>query len=341
MKKLVPILALIIMLLTACQKSEPTGEDTPFPPAADFVLNPLTGLPVDPDFQARRPYAIMQNNIKAALPQFGISKADIIYELLAEGGITRLMCLYQNPTAAPQIGSVRSAREYYYDIACGHNALYVHLGGSPGYYSLQASRKVAVVDFIKGTNNAGYWRDKGRLNAGKYEHSAFTSGERIIALSDSLKINMEYPDFAPVFNFSTSASIDPTLPANNISVNFSNYKTGVFLLDQDTKRYLVSQYGEPHIDGQDGSQLATDNVFVLFAKTSSISGDDAGRIDVNVTGSGSGYYFHGGNYVEFKWSRPNATSMFEYTLDDQSPLIVAPGTSYICIIPIGNSLIIR
>ena len=88
-------------------------------------VNPLTGLATDTDISGKRPFAVMINNIRVATPQCGISKADIIFETLAEGGLTRLMAVYQDIEDVGTIGSVRSARPYYIDIAMGFDAIFV------------------------------------------------------------------------------------------------------------------------------------------------------------------------------------------------------------------------
>ena len=98
---------------------EPSPSPTPSeePPVVVTYTNPLTGMPMEEDTANQKPVAIMLNNIKAAMPQQGNSQADIIYEVLAEGGITRMMALYQQPANVGIIGSVRSARLYYFQLA--------------------------------------------------------------------------------------------------------------------------------------------------------------------------------------------------------------------------------
>ena len=111
-------------------------------------VNPLTGLPSDEDLSSKRPVAIMINNLRASLPQVGISNADILYECLVEGGTTRLMAVVMNYEELGVIGSVRSSREYYLDFAANHDAIYVHAGGSTEAYSQIRSRGVNNLDGV-------------------------------------------------------------------------------------------------------------------------------------------------------------------------------------------------
>ena len=94
-------------------------------------LNPLTGLyDISDEAVGKRPVAIMINNIKDSLPQYGIAGADIMFEMVAEEGISRMMAIWADYTAIPDVCSVRSARPYYVDFAAGFDALYLHVGGS-------------------------------------------------------------------------------------------------------------------------------------------------------------------------------------------------------------------
>ena len=138
--------ALLLLLLPACgdTSSDPselpetqalpeTSEPTPEPTHEPSQYEPLTGLPCDEDLSGTRPAAVMLNNLKSALPQQGNSQADIIYEVLAEGGITRMLGIYQHPERVGPIGSVRSARQYFWELSQGHNAVFIHAGGSPEF----------------------------------------------------------------------------------------------------------------------------------------------------------------------------------------------------------------
>lgn len=140
-------LLLALLCLTGCGKKgepaskieepepipveEPAPEPEPIPePAGPAGINPLTGLPMEPEYEQNRPVAVMLNNLKKAQPQLGVSMADIIYEVPAEGGITRMLGVYQTLDGVGNLGSIRSARPYYIELAMGHDALYVHAGGS-------------------------------------------------------------------------------------------------------------------------------------------------------------------------------------------------------------------
>ena len=194
MARRILVLFLVIWLICAlpgCGKASIEQEPETPPPAEEpeprpepYVpsgINPLTGEPMESKYENNRPVAVMLNNLKAAQPQLGISQADIIYEVPAEGGITRMLGVYQSLEGVGNLGSIRSARSYYLELALGLDALFVHAGGSPGAYRDLPAWGVDNMDGVRGRSDAEiFWRDAERRKSKGYEHSLLTSGERIL-----------------------------------------------------------------------------------------------------------------------------------------------------------------
>lgn len=308
---------------------EPEPEPEPYVPAG---TNPLTGLPMEPEYEDDRPIAIMLNNLKAAQPQLGISRADIIYEVPVEGGITRMLCLYQTAEGVDILGSVRSARPYFVELALGHDAIYVHAGGSQEAYSNLSGWKVDHMDGVRGGDDAQiFWRDPDRRKNNGYEHSLITSGEKILEYLAKGKIATEHKDgWKDLQAFTEDGTPAGGAAAEHIKVRFSNYKTGAFDYDAAAGKYLLGQYGAEHVDGGTGERVSAVNVLVL--KTSTAVLDDEGRLRVQTTGEGEGLYFCGGKGVPIRWSRADRNSSFVYTLEDGSPLALGQGNRYVCIL---------
>lgn len=350
--------ALMLLLTPACRQTNGDPEGNPTPdssvpavpstpePAADTTqepsfYEPLTGLPCEADASGARPVAVMLNNLKNALPQQGNRQADIIYEVLAEGGITRMLAVYQHPDQVGLIGSVRSARQYYWELAQGHDAVYIHAGASPEFYSTKSRLGLFTVDGVNGAYSyagAGmFWRDRSRIPGHyyDYEHSLLTSGEAITAmLSKEGKT-----DHADGYQYEMAFADDGT-PAGGqsaltVTVPFSNYKSGVFHYDAATGLYAVEEYGEPYIDGNDNAQVAVTNLLIL--QTACTVVDDAGRITVDLT-SGSGWFACGGQMVPITWKKGAAEQQLRYYGMDGSPLTLGRGKSYVCIIPTSRNI---
>lgn len=309
---------------------EPDPEPEPYIPAG---TNPLTGLPMEPEDENNRPVAVMFNNLKAAQPQLGTSMADIIYEIPAEGGITRMVGVYQTLEGVGNLGSIRSTRAYYLEVALGHDALLVHAGGSPEAYADIPAWGVDNMDGVNGGSDAEiFWRDAERRKTAGYEHSLLTSGQNILDYLAKGRFRTEHRDgYTYTQKFAEDGTPANGTAAERVTLKFSNYKTGTFTYDAASGKYMVGQYGREYVDGNTGEQVGVTNVLVLETAISVISGDTAGRLTVKLTGSGKGTYFCGGRAVPIQWSKADRNSQFVYTLEDGTPLTMGQGTSYVCI----------
>lgn len=318
------------------QEPEPVPE-----PCIPSGTNPLTGEPMEEAYEADRPVAVMFNNLKAAQPQVGISKADVIYEVPAEGGITRMLALYQSLEGVEILGSVRSTRPYYIELALAHDALLVHAGGSPEAYRDISSWNVDNMDGVNGGSDADiFWRDQDRRKTMGYEHSMVTSGEKILEyLAEGHFRRQHQEGFDQALTFAEDGTPAGGTTAEHISLKFSYYKTGTFDYDAASGAYFVGQYGAPYTDGADGTQVTAVNVLVLETSIYVNAGDSAGRMTAKLTGEGTGTFFCGGRSVPICWSRTDRYSPFLYTLEDGTPLTLGQGKSYICIINPRDSVL--
>jgi len=368
-RRIVLILAVFALLLSACSKGsvdnqEPqeTEQNTPKPsptvvqpePTPEVVptqepeeepeekepsVNPLTGLPMEEEYVNDRPVAVMINNLKAALPQQGVSQADIIYEVLAEGGITRMLGVYQSVEGVGKIGSVRSARTYYLELALGHDAVFLHAGGSPDAYDKIKAWDVTALDCVNGPYEGSlFWRDSGRLAMMSREHTVVTSGEKILQLFPNYNFRKEHEEsYSYDVLFAEKGTPANGTDAAVITVPFSNYKTGVFTYDKTLGKYLVEEFGSPYVDGNTGKQVSVTNVLVLKTGCSMIPGDDAGRISVDLS-QGEGWFACGGKILPIRWSKAGVNSPLVYTTLDGQPLTLGAGNSYVNIIPLDNEI---
>ena len=308
---------------------EPVPEPEPYVPAG---TNPLTGEPMEPELEKLRPVAVMFNNLKAAQPQLGQSGADILYEVPAEGGITRMLGVFQTLEGVETLGSIRSARPYYIELALGHDALYVHAGGSPEAYRDIPAWKVDNMDGVNGGSDAKiFWRDKERKKTMDYEHTLVTSGEKIQEYLDAGHFRTDHKDgYAYTQAFAEDGTPANGAPAEHITLKFSPYKTGTFDYDDAGGKDLAGQYGKAYMDGGTGEQVSAVNVLVLETAMKVL--DSAGRLSVDLTGSGEGTYFCGGKCVPIRWSKADRNSQLVYTLTDGTPLTLGRGSSYVCIV---------
>ena len=349
----------ILLLLAGCHAAgdgplptpEPSGspqvtvQPTPTPEPTPTFTNPLTGLPSETDLSGIKPVAVMLNNLQQALPQQGNGQADIIYEVLAEGGITRMLAVYQDPSQVGLIGAVRSARLYYWQLAQGHDAVYIHAGGSPEFYSAKQSQGAVTVDGVNGVysyaDNGMFWRDRERIEGHyyAYEHSLLTSGEAIstILAKDGV-LGAHREGYTYEMTFLADGTPAGGENASVVTVPFSSYKTGVFRYDSDSGLYLAEEYGEPYLDGNDNSQVGVTNLLIL--QTTCTVVDNDGRLSVDLS-EGEGWYACGGQLIPITWSKGGAQDQLRYFTQDGQPLSLGAGKSYVCIIPTTREITVE
>lgn len=317
----------------AAEEPEPVPEPEPEPDGPSGT-NPLTGLPMEEELENDRPVAVMFNNLKAAQPQLGVSQADIIYEIPAEGGITRMLGVFQSLEDVGTLGSIRSTRAYYLEVALGHDALLVHAGGSPEAYRDIPAWGVDNMDGVRGGSDAKiFWRDPERRKTAGYEHSLLTSGANILDYLAGGRYRTEHQtDYQYTQTFAEDGTPANGTAAEHITLRFSNYKTGTFDYDAAAGLYQVGQYGGAYTDGNSGEQVGVTNVLLLETDIYQIPGDKEGRLNVQLTGAGNGTFFCGGKSVPIQWSKADRNSPFVYRLTDGTPLTLGQGTSYVCIL---------
>ena len=310
--------------------------------------NALTGETI-PLSQAttNRPMGIMVSNIQKALPQSGLSQADICYEVVAEGGITRIFALFYNWNNLPKIGPVRSARDYYIDFAQGHNAIFVHFGES--YLAQQAltDRKINDIDGM--SVDSAFWRDQARVKSKGLEHSAYTNAATIqkgITIKN-IKVAAENGKQTDAFDFSSpEQKIKPTfMTANKVTVPFSDVTTGVFDYLSAENVYAKSEFGSPQIDENTNTQLKVTNVIVLFTDIQLAMNPNTNQLDPELMSvamqGGSGYYISNGGAQEISWEKGQPTASLKLFASDHTSLKINAGKSWICFVENGRKSLVK
>lgn len=331
MKKLIVLFLVAVMLLfTACKKEEPVVEtttQTTTEKAEPLYYNFLTGVK-KADAKRPRPVAVTVNNIKASLPQYGISEADILMEFPAEGGITRLLALYSDYEKVPAVCSIRSCRYYFPIFAKGFGAAYFCFGSNETLATPTLER--IGIDYIDG-NKAGdslvFARDQDRLSSYSLEHTAYLKGENMKEIFKKYNFSTEIPaGFGEtVFDFSQKA-LTFKEPCKEITAGFSNYYESRFTYNDKLKAYLKEHNGESHIDGKSGTQLFFDNVIILQTEVKNYQGTVLVEIDWK---GGTGYYATRGTVRQILWEKESEDAPVKLYDLDKKPIKINTGKSYI------------
>jgi hypothetical protein len=277
------------------------------PPALVTVPAPLTGLPIDPALAKRPVTGIMVENSPDARPQSGLQDAGVVYEAIAEGGITRFMGLFQD-TRPQYIGPVRSLRPYYLDFAVPWDASIAHVGGSPDALAQIRSGAAGMKDLDQFFNSGSYWRQASR----PAPHNVYTSFDRLDALNQA----KGYTASSPVGweHKSDKALKVPTAKSINISISSALYNVH-YDYDAASNSYLRAEGGKAHIvttaaDDAAGQQLHPKVVITLVIPYSIIDG--AGHSGYASSGSGSGYIFQDGGVTALTWSKTDRSGQFVF-----------------------------
>lgn len=312
---------------------ETTVPETTAPVEISYpYANPLTGEG-RMEAQVNRPFAVVINNIKAALPHHGVSQADMIYEILAEGGITRCLAIFTDVSDVEKLGSVRSARTYFIDLAKAYDAILVHAGGSEYAYEEFSNSGWPHLDGIRGSSKY-FYRDQARLNRGvSKEHTLFTSGEKILAAAQDTKYKLTRDSIDYGFKFAEDIDLSGDA-ASKITLSFTKKRETVMTYNPETGLYEGYQQGGDYIDGNTGEVMAFKNIIILHARTTS----NGYRMFADLVGTGNGYFACNGEMVAIKWSRKSAKAPFVYTLADGTPIELGIGTTYVGILPKTSSV---
>lgn len=328
----IPIVTLPSTEATTEATTEPTTEPTE-PPV--LYRHPLTGEPLDEPFTGK-PVAFSIGNTKAALPQHGISNADLFYEIEAEGGITRFLAVITDLENTASVGPIRSARTFFNNVSTAWSAPLAHCGGSVrginGYYDLTGSKISDWEHFDEFRYGKTYFfRDYDRYNNQGYawEHCLFTSGE----LMQQALVNVGYQtedalDYG--LQFADDAALNGEA-ATEVIVSFLGEKTSTLTYDETSGLYAIEQYDRELIDGTTGQQLTFKNLLVLYAPQSKKHDGYYTRSYYDLIGEGEGYFALDGKIVKIKWSREDVKKPFAYTLEDGTPITLGVGKSYIAI----------
>lgn len=278
-----------------------------------------------------RPYAVMINCLNAALPQSGLDKAYIVYELMVEGGITRMMALFKD-TDVDKIGSVRSARMQYLGYALENDAIYAHAGGAPDAIEAIKTKGVNDVD-VDGKYGK---RDKTLDRA--FEHTLFTSTD-LLSQGTTAKKFRTTTKKKNLLSYSADeidlSKYEGSQKVNNVSINYSNYRTSNYTYDEASKTYLRSMNNTENVDLVTGKRYSAKNIIVYgITYTTYTYNGYKGYQKIDNIGTGEGYYISNGYAVPITWEKKSESEQTVYRIKaTKEELVVNDGNTYIQIYP--------
>lgn len=335
--KIIIIVMLLIIIIAGVALAlvitkDKRGEETPKEEAQETVAEKeKPKLKIVDETSVSRPYAVMINNNHAAWPQCGIQDAYIVYEIIAEGGITRMMALYKDQETA-KIGSIRSARHYFIDYAQENDAIFVHWGGSP-----QAYNKLGSIDSLDGIalENSVFFRD--RTLKRDYEHTGFTSMKNVTEYATKQGYTRS-TNKDLLLNYSVEeidmASIENAEKADEIEIRYSDYHTTSYEYDVENKVYKRSMSNKANVDLETGEQYTAKNIIIYKVRNYTLNdGEGKGRQELDNIGKGEGYFITGGYVIPITWEKTSHSGQTVYQYENGEELIVNDGNTFIQICP--------
>lgn len=335
MKKKFLLAFMLLFLITGCNKEKvdtPNNEDNILKEEKEEIK-----YIVDSNSKTR-PFAVMINCHNAALPQSGLNDAYIVYELMVEGGITRMMALFKDVNN-DKIGSIRSARTQYLDYVLENDAVYIHAGGAPDALASIPALKIDDID-VDGV----YGNRDTSLNR-NWEHTLFANTNTLnqalidknIAKESEVKQLLNYSPTS--FDFSKYNSIS----ADNVSIKYSDYRTSNYKYDASKKVYLRSMNDIANVDLVTNNQYEVKNIIVYgVTYTTYTHSNYYGYQKIDNIGSGEGYYISEGKAIPIIWQKDSKESQTIYKIKETNEeLVVNNGNTYIQIYPINQPMTIN
>lgn len=298
----------------------------------NMIPHPLTGELLKEEYTGPIA-AITINNCQDALPQYGISQADVLYEIETEGGITRMLAIFTDLENLDSIGPVRSTRTFFNNLAAAYDAPFFHCGGNVralgGGYDMYGNVVSGWKHIDQTQNDQYFFRDTDRYYYQDYawEHTLFSTGEGMLnAMKDKGYEKEEKLEYG--LSFLEDPALDGE-KAEKVVVTFAGGKTYTMTYNSGSGLYEGAEYGAEHIDATTGQVMTYRNVLALF--TTQYKGEkDLSFYDL--IGSGEGYFACDGKIIPICWSRDDVDEPFRYCTESGEDLTFGTGNSYIAIV---------
>ena len=281
-----------------------------------------------------RPIAVMIDNVGDALPQAGLNDAYIVYEIIAEGGLTRYMAVFKGVNL-DKIGPVRSSRHYYLDYAMENDAIYVHYGWSPQAQSDISKYKINNINGITAPSTT-FWRVKDKASP----HDAVTSTEKILNQAQKYGYRTT-SDSKSILNYVTdevNLETEDSIIATDVVIPYPSEKAR-FKYNEETSRYERYTNGTLQKDWTTSEVISTKNIIITFASNSTLSdGENKGRQNLDNIGDLKGYYITNGKAIEIVCSKTARNTKTVYKDLEGNIINVNDGNTFIEICPINTQV---
>jgi hypothetical protein len=281
---------------------------------------------------SRRPLSVKIENSPAARPQLGLNSADVVYETVTEGGITRFNCIFHS--ALPEtVGPVRSARLSDLWIVPQYDGIFFFSGASSSVNARVRSAGLANMSQDVGVSRP-YWRSTQR----RAPHNLMLDTAKAYAEAEARGLSTT----AELEPLAFGAGIETTLAVKAVDIPFSQANSVSWTYDEPSGRYLRTNNGREHNDAVNGDRVSADNVVVIWARYRAASRDMVGSTtyDVDLGGSGRATVFRDGVRIDATWEAGREAPP-RFKAKDGTQVKLARGRTWFQVIPLDGRIIMR
>ena len=275
-----------------------------------------------------RPIAVMIDNHNQAWPQAGLNKAYMVYEIIVEGGETRLMALFKGVTV-DKIGPVRSSRHYFIDYAMENDAIYAHYGWSP---QAESDIKKYSINNLNGIteSTSTFWRVKDK----SAPHNAVTSTEALLKAAKS-KGYKTTSDKESVLNYVTDeVNLEDGITTNSVTIPHSTLQKVKYVYDETNQVYKRYARNKAQTDWDTGNAITTKNIIITFCDNYTLTdSENKGRQGLKNIGTFDGYYITNGKAIKIKCTKTTRDQQTKYEDLNGNEIKVNDGNTWVNICP--------
>ena len=283
-----------------------------------------------------RPIAVMIDNHSDAWPQAGLQKAYMVYEIIVEGGETRLMALFKGADVE-KIGPVRSARHYFIDYAMENDAIYTHFGQSP---QAESDIKKYSINDINGVAEDGttFWRVKEKAAP----HNAVTSTEKLLKSAKNKKYRTTSSDESVLNYVSDEVNLEDGQGAISVTIPHSTLQTVKYVYDEENKVYKRYARNKEQKDWTSGETVTTKNIIITYCDNYTLTdSENKGRQGLKNIGTFDGYYITNGKAIKIKCIKNARDEKTIYQDLEGNKIEINDGNTFVNICPIAAKVIIE
>ena len=283
----------------------------------------------------QRPVAVMiDNDVAASRPQAGLEDAYMIYEIIVEGGASRMMALFKNHDVE-KVGPVRSSRHYFLDYALEHDAIYCHAGWSPKASADIKSLGVNNINGIEGDDGSIYWRD---YTYDKTWHNLYTGVDKLYEKATTTKKYRKTTDIRHNLYSNEDLTPEAASDASEIKLPYSSFYRVGYTNNDEKMVYERYVDGKEH-KSQSGNILTAKNIIIYKIRNFDLpDGAHVGRQDLVNLGKGEGWYVTNGKVVNITWEKETREGKTTYYTEDGKELVLNPGNTFVHIMPEDSNI---